>query len=74
MPRIIREYEGSFNGFKALVDILLDLIPDRPSLNGYRNGNDDIFGKESNSIPIWMTNLKLQEWTPPVDLETITTV
>ena len=69
MPRIIREHEGTFKSFKALVDILLDLIPDRLSLNGYRNENNDIFDKESNSIPIWISNLELQEWTPPADLE-----
>ena len=74
MPRVIREYEGSFNGFKALVDIVFDSIPDRPCLNGYRNENNDIFDKETNSFPTWMTNLKLQESSPPVDLETITTV
>ena len=70
LPRCIREHEGTFKSFKALVDIVLDLIPDRPCLNGYRNGNNDIFDKETNTIPIWISNLKLQEWTPPNDLET----
>ena len=74
LPRIIREYEGNFKGFKALIDVVLDIIPDRPCLNGYRNGNNDIFDKETNSISTWMSNLNLQEWMPPSDMETITTV
>ena len=54
LPRVLREYEGGFNGFKALIDIFLGEIPDRPCLNGYRNGNNDIFGNENNTIPTWI--------------------
>ena len=34
LPWIVCEYEGDFKGFKALLDVVLDIIPDRPCLNG----------------------------------------
>ena len=54
---IIREYEGNFDGFKAAVNVFLTEIPDFPCLNGYRNGNNNLFDKETNTIPIWIKNL-----------------
>ena len=54
LPGINQEYEWDFKGFKTLLDEILDIIPDRPCLNGYRNGNNDIFDKETNSISTWM--------------------
>ena len=69
LPRVIRGYEGSFNGIKVLVYIVLTEIPDRPCLNGYKNNNNDIFDKETNSIPTWIAYLKLQDWTPQDDVE-----
>ena len=63
LPRCIREYNGKFDGFKKIVDIFLSLIPDRPCLKGYYNTNEDINQKESNSITVWIQNLKLNQWT-----------
>ena len=34
MPRIVRDYEGEYKGFKELVDKFLDIIPDCPCLLG----------------------------------------
>merc|ERR1712240_893199 len=69
LPRVVREYEGNFDGFKAMTDVFLGEIPDRPCLNGYRNGNNDIFGNETNTIPIWIQNLGLNNWTIPCDVK-----
>ena len=35
LPRILREFEAKFEIFKAVLDIFLEQIPDRPCLNGY---------------------------------------
>ena len=63
LPRCIREYTGDFDGFKRIVDIFLSLIPDRPCLKGYCNNNMDSNQKESNSITVWIRNLRLSRWT-----------
>ena len=65
LPKVLREFEGKFELFKALLDTFLDRIPDRPCLNGYYSENKDMFGKESNSIIHWIRNLRLSEWEPP---------
>ena len=65
LPAVIREYEGKFEIFKALIDTFLDEIPDRPCLNGYYTDNKDIFDKETNSLVHWIRNLKLSNWKPP---------
>ena len=65
LSRCIREYNGEFDGFKRIVDIFLSLIPDRPCLKGYCNSNMDSNQRESNSITVWIRNLKLSKWTIP---------
>ena len=60
LPRILREFEGKFEIFKAVLDIFLEQIPDRPCLNGYYTDN-----KETNSLIHWIRNLRLGEWEPP---------
>ena len=51
------------------MDVFLSDIPDRKFINGYISGNNDIFGVETNSIPTWIDNLKLNDWTIPCDME-----
>ena len=62
LPKCIREWTGSFNGFKFMVDNFLSLVPDRPSIKGYNNMNHDLYGNMTNSITHWIRNLELDKW------------
>ena len=64
LPRIIRDYEGEYQGFKELVDTFLDTIPDCPCLPGYQTHNLDNTGRQSNSIVDWCRNMKTDGWIP----------
>ena len=66
MPRIIRDFNGDFSGFKSLVDIYLMDIPDCPILDGYISHNLDRDNKPSNSLIDWNANLNNVNWTPGV--------
>ena len=64
MPRIIRDYNGDFPGFKSLVDIYLMEIPDCPIVEGYTSHNLDNGNNPSNSIIDWNENLNCINWLP----------
>ena len=63
-----------FEGFKAILDVFLSEIPDYPFLNGFHNGNNDMFNMETNSIPLWIRNMKLRDWMIPDAADTINLV
>ena len=65
LPRILREFEGKFEIFKAVLDIFLEQIPDRLCLSRYYTDNKNIFGKGTNSLIHGIGNLRLSEWEPP---------
>ena len=64
MPRVIREYQGDFSGFKILVDTFLIEIPDCPILDGYISHNMDRNNKPSNSLIDWCENMNCINWLP----------
>ena len=66
MPRIIRDFNGDFAGFKTLVDTYLMDIPDCPILDGYTSHNLDRDNKPSNSLIDWNGNLNNVNWTPGI--------
>ena len=61
VPQDIREYNGSYNGFKNLVDKWLAWIPDVPRILGDEPEARDIDGVPSNSIRDW-TRLSENYW------------
>ena len=63
LPRCIRELDCTFDTFKKILDIFLSLIPDKPLLPGYKNGNLDLYRNETNCMVHWIRNLKLDEWS-----------
>ena len=64
MPRIIREYQGDFPGFKIMVDTFLMEVPDCPILDGYTSHNMDRSNKPSNSLIDWCDNMNVINWVP----------
>ena len=62
LPRCIREWEGSFDTFKIIVDCFLTLLPDRPCLTGYTSQNKDLYRNQTNEIVHWIRNKNLSEW------------
>ena len=64
MPRIIRDHNGDFPGFKSLVDMYLMEIPDCPLVDGYTSHNLDNQNKPSNSIIDWNENRNCINWLP----------
>ena len=68
VPRKIREYSGSYLGFKNLIDIWLNEIPDFPRDIGNEPEARDRGGKPSNSIKDWMKSPKFvnydDSWVP----------
>ena len=64
LPRIIREFEGSLEGFKCLLDSFLKIVPDRPCLPGYYTHNLDRKSNQSNCLIDWVYNMDLDKWKP----------
>ena len=64
MPRIIREYQGDFPGFKIMVDTFLMEVPDCPILDGYTSHNMDRSNRPSNSLIDWCDNMNVINWVP----------
>ena len=54
VPRCIREYDGSFLGFKNLIDVWLKFIPDIPRVCGNEPEGRNAIGMLSNSVYDWM--------------------
>ena len=54
MPAVIRNYDGSKEGFKKLIDEFFTLIPDEPVYNGDENVCKRANGFRSNSIRDWI--------------------
>ena len=64
MPRTIREYAGTLEEFKIVLDSFLSLIPDCPILQGYISHNMDSKCNQSNCLMDWVRNLNLTNWNP----------
>ena len=62
LPRCIREFSGSFDTFKTILDLYLSIIPDQPCIQGYVCTNKDLYGKTTNSIIHWIRNLGIGQW------------
>ena len=62
LPLCLRMYEGSFEGFKVLLDLDLSTIPGCPILPGYISHNLDLKGNMSNSLIDWNRNCKNSNW------------
>ena len=65
MPRYLRDYMGSKDGFKSVTDKFLSLLPDQP--NGYRGMIPqcvDQLCRPSNSVKDWTHSLSLRDWVP----------
>ena len=54
VPRCIREFDGSFLGFKNLIDAWLKFIPDIPRVCGNEPEGRNAIGMPSNSVRDWM--------------------
>ena len=67
LPYEIREYIGSIDGFKNLLDKFLEQIPDQPHGPGlYPEPVNRITCSNSNSIVDWIRHLNLEERRPPI--------
>ena len=47
---------------KTVVDIVLLIIQDQPTLKGYISHNYDNNDRQANSIRYWVKNMKLSNW------------
>ena len=67
MPHYIREWKGTKEGFKVLLDTFLSQIPDNPVIPGLTPAPIcRISCKNSNSIIAWIRHLGLSDRRPPV--------
>ena len=64
LPLILRNHEGSYGGFKKLLDNYLENIPDCPLVEGYVSHNMDKNQRMSNSLIDWSRNLRMDGWIP----------
>ena len=62
LPKEIREINGTFDKFKTVLDMFLNLIPDCPVLKGYTTHTYDSKDRQSNSLPDWIRKMKLYDW------------
>ena len=69
LPKCIRELDCTFDTFKIVLDTFLAMLPDRPCLTDYHNGNNDIHGVETNSIVHWIRNMDLYEWNIDISID-----
>jgi len=61
-PKCIREFDGSFDTFKTILNLYLSMIPYQPRIQGYISKNKDLYGKTTNSIIHWIRNLDIGRW------------
>ena len=67
MPHHIREWKGTKEGFKVILDTFLSQIPDNPVIPGLVPAPIcRITCKNSNSIIAWIRHLGLTDRRPPV--------
>ena len=65
VPRRIREYDGSYLGFKNCIDKWLTDVPDIPRDLGYEPDARNTEGKPSNSLKDWSKILIYDDsWVP----------
>ena len=53
LPDIIKNFMGSKESMKDMLDRYLDLIPDQPECQGMIPGGRTLYGRPSNSIADW---------------------
>ena len=53
VPQEIRKYDGSYLGFKNLIDAWLQYVPDKPRVQGVEPEARDAHGEPSNAIRCW---------------------
>ena len=53
VPMEMKSYDGSYLGFKNLVDAWLSHIPDIPRITGYEPRSRNMMGEPSNLIRDW---------------------
>ena len=62
LPANIRNFTGSLNNFKTILDTFLASIPDKPAINGmYPNPISRSTARNSNSISDWILHLGLRD-------------
>ena len=61
LPKNIRKWTGSKEGFKNVIDNFLEGIPDQPEIPGDKPGGRTLTGDVSNSIPDWLHVLDLDD-------------
>ena len=61
LPRRLREWKGSKETFKTILDKFLDGIPNQPELPDRKPGGRTLDNKPSNSIPDWVRTLNLSD-------------
>ena len=70
LPTEIRNFSGSIENFKKLIDNFLDLVPDEPMTDTLSPSVQNIDGKFSNSIYDWCRT-KSFTWEPNLELTRI---
>ena len=66
LPKHLRDFKGTLDNFKNILDKFLENIPDQP--NGYRGMIPTIVDndcKPTNKLKDWIAHLNLKDWTPP---------
>ena len=62
LPANIRNFTGSLNNFKTILDTFLASIPDKPAINGmYPDPISRSTARNSNSISDWILHLGLRD-------------
>ena len=70
LPKVLRSLDHTFESFKGILDLFLEVVPDRPVLAGYVTGNLAPNGYRSNSLLDWLrNNPDMSNWIPECAVE-----